>query len=269
MHIESLAEELGETVSLTLFSRGDPRKVMWHEPNRRLSCRERGSFGPDFHATSVGKLYLSDLSASALEERLSVARPQKLTPKSLKSIEDLRGQIRQVRRNGYAVSREEVELGLIDISVPIRAARDEMLGAITVSAPVSRFGEERIGDVLGAITQAADAIVSRVFVKSYTLPGKARPKGSFPHVKRVKNVVFVSGTSSRRPDESFAGVTIFPDGSLFHDIFEQTRETMANIHDILGTFLLKPDDIVSLEAFLTHIGDRNRFLRRHHRHLQR
>ena len=43
VHIEALAEELGETVSLTLFSEGGPQKVAWHEPKRpaRLSRAQR------------------------------------------------------------------------------------------------------------------------------------------------------------------------------------------------------------------------------------
>lgn len=259
LHIENLAETLGETVSLSLFSRGGPRKAMWHEPNRQLVCRERSDFGLNFYATSVGKLHLTDLSPSALEEQLTMLTLEALTPKTVTTVAGLRAQIRHARRDGYAVSVEEAELGLAEISVPIRAGGGDMLGAITVSAPVSRLGDDRIDQIVGAAAQAADAIVDRVFIKSYTLPGKARPKGSFPHVKRVENVVFVSGTSSRRPDESFAGVTVFPDGSLVHDTFEQTRETMANINDILGTLLLKPQDIVSLEAFLINIENRDQF----------
>lgn len=259
LHIENLAETLGETVSLSLFSRGGPRKAMWHEPNRQLVCRERSDFGLNFYATSVGKLHLTDLSPSALEEQLTMLTLEALTPKTVTTVAGLRAQIRHARRDGYAVSVEEAELGLTEISVPIRAGGGDMLGAITVSAPVSRLGDDRIDQIVGAAAQAADAIVDRVFIKSYTLPGKARPKGSFPHVKRVENVVFVSGTSSRRPDESFAGVTVFPDGSLVHDTFEQTRETMANINDILGTLLLKPQDIVSLEAFLINIENRDQF----------
>lgn len=259
LHIRNLAEDLGETVSLTLFSKDGPRKAMWHEPNRPLVCRERRDIGPNVFATSIGKLLLTDLEPSALEEHLTALRLEPLTAKTVSTVSELRNQIRQARKHGYALSREEFEEGLVDISVAIRDHAGEMLGALTVSAPSSRLDDSRIDAVTEALRRTAEAIVNRVFIKSYTLPGKARPKGSFPHVKRVENLVFVSGTSSRRPDESFAGVTVFPDGSLMHDTFEQTRETMANISDILGTLLLEPDHIVSLEAFLINIEDRAQF----------
>ena len=38
------------------------------------------------------------------------------------------------------------------------------------------------------------------------VPGKATPRGRFPHFRRAGDLVFVSGTSSRRPDNSFVGV---------------------------------------------------------------
>lgn len=260
LHIENLAERLGETVSLTLFSRGGPRKAVWHEPNRQLVCRERADFGPNFYATSVGKLHLTDLSPSALEEQLTMLTLEALTPKTVTSVKGLRRQVRRARKDGYAISIQETELGLVDISIPIRTDAGEMLGAVTVSAPLSRLNEERTDHAVTAAAQVAAAIVDRAFIKAYTMPGKARPKGSFPHVKRVENFVFVSGTSSRRPDESFAGVTVFPDGSLVHDTYEQARETMANISDILGTLLLKPEDVVNLEAYLTNMDDRDQFI---------
>ncbi len=39
------------------------------------------------------------------------------------------------------------------------------------------------------------------------IPGKARPRGRFPHYRRAGDFVFVSGTSSRRADNSFAGAS--------------------------------------------------------------
>lgn len=255
VHIEALAEELGETVSLTLFNKSGPQKVAWHIPKRPLVCGERSDFGPSFHNTSIGKLYLSLLPATVLEERLSTLRMDRVTDRSVADLDTLRRQLRDARERGYALSFEEREPGLADLSVPIVSDHDDVIGALTVSVPVSRFEPPRRDHIIAQIRSTIKAIVSRVFVKSYTLPGKARPRGSFPHVKRVENLVFVSGTSSRRPNDSFAGITVFPDGSLFHNIFEQTRETMLNVSDILETLSLTLSDIVSLEAFLINMDE--------------
>jgi 2-aminomuconate deaminase len=42
-------------------------------------------------------------------------------------------------------------------------------------------------------------------IESKVVPGKAQPRGKFPHVKRAGDYLFVSGTSSRRADNTIAG----------------------------------------------------------------
>ena len=53
--------------------------------------------------------------------------------------------------------------------------------------------------------------------------GKAVPRGRFPHVKVAGGFAFVSGTSSRRPDNSIAGAEVDALGTTRLDIREQTR----------------------------------------------
>lgn len=259
VHIEALAEELGESVSLTLFNKNGPQKVVWHTPKRPLVCQERSDFGPSFHNTSIGKLYFSILPSIVFEEKLSTLRLDSITDYSVDTLETLRRQVREAKSQNYAFSNQETELGLAELSAPIISDREETIGALTVSAPISRFDPSRRKQILALVNKTIEKIASRIFVKSYTHPGKAKPRGSFPHVKRVQNLVFVSGTSSRRPDESFAGITTFHDGSLFHNVFEQTRETMLNVSDILGTLSLGLSDIVDLEAFLINVEEEDLF----------
>lgn len=257
--VEALSEQLGETVSLTLYSPEGMRKVAWHEPARPLVCRERSEFGPALHCTAPGKLYLARLPIPVCEESLSVLSLVALTPHSVRSVDALRQQLRTIRARGVAVSREETEPGMTEIAVPLESGSGETVGALTLLAPSSRLDPAAERRAVAALRETAAAITRRVFLKSYTLPGKARPRGSFPHVKRAGPLVFVSGTSSRRPDDSFAGVTVFPDGSIHRDTREQTRETILNITDMLGALGLGPADILALEAFLTDMDEEPRF----------
>ena len=70
--------------------------------------------------------------------------------------------------------------------------------------------------------------------------GKATPRGKFPHVKRAGDFLFVSGTSSRRPDNSIAGAAVDAMGTTTLDIREQTRAVMENIQRLrdLGKCIL-------------------------------
>ena len=61
------------------------------------------------------------------------------------------------------------------------------------------------------------------------VPGKAKPRGRFPHIKRAGDLLFVSGTSSRRPDNSFDGVEVDELGTTRLDIRAQTRAVIDGL----------------------------------------
>jgi 2-aminomuconate deaminase len=85
--------------------------------------------------------------------------------------------------------------------------------------------------------------------------GAAAPRGSFPHVKRAGDFVFVSGTSARRPDDSIAGVRTLADGSVVLDIREQTRAVIENTRKLLESMGCGLEDLVSVNAYLVSMND--------------
>jgi len=87
------------------------------------------------------------------------------------------------------------------------------------------------------------------------LKDKAKPRGKFPHVKQVGDFVFVSGTSSRRPDNSFEGVDVDEMGTTNLDIKKQTRAVIENIKDILSSVGCELSDIVDVTSFLVNMND--------------
>lgn len=85
--------------------------------------------------------------------------------------------------------------------------------------------------------------------------GKATPRGRFPHVKRAGDFLFVSGTSSRRPDGSFAGARVDPMGVTDLDIRVQTRAVIENIGEILSAAGASLADLVEVQVFLVDMND--------------
>lgn len=87
------------------------------------------------------------------------------------------------------------------------------------------------------------------------LEGKAKPRGSFPHARRAGDFLFISGTSSRRPDNSFEGVTVDEMGVTDLDIRAQTKAVLNNIKDILEAAGSKLEDVVDVTTFLVNMND--------------
>lgn len=91
--------------------------------------------------------------------------------------------------------------------------------------------------------------------QSSVVPGKATPRGAYPHVKVIGDQVWVSGTSSRRADDTFAGADIEADGSVTLDIREQTRAVIDNIRDILRSVDCGLADLVQVTTYLVDMAD--------------
>lgn len=86
--------------------------------------------------------------------------------------------------------------------------------------------------------------------------GKATPRGAYPHVKRVGDFIFVSGTSSRLADNSFAGVHRVDEmGTMRLDVREQTRAVIENIRDFLAVEGATLADVVDVTSFLVNMND--------------
>ena len=90
--------------------------------------------------------------------------------------------------------------------------------------------------------------------RSHLVAGKARPRGRFPHAKRAGDFVYVSGTSSRRPDDTFVGVDVI-DGEKVLDIRLQTRAVIENIRDILHAAGADLGDLVQVTSYLVDMAD--------------
>ncbi|MER5648196.1 RidA family protein [Streptosporangium sp. NPDC002524] len=85
--------------------------------------------------------------------------------------------------------------------------------------------------------------------------GKATPRGRFPHVKRAGDFLYVSGTSSRRPDNTIAGAEADELGTVTLDIAEQTRAVIENVGDILKAAGADLSDLVQITTYLVNIND--------------
>ena len=83
-----------------------------------------------------------------------------------------------------------------------------------------------------------------------TFKGKAKPLGAYPHLKRAGDFVFLSGTSSRRKDNSIEGMEVV-DGEKIYDIRKQTRAILENIQDYLAEIGGTLEDVVDVTTFLS------------------
>jgi len=85
---------------------------------------------------------------------------------------------------------------------------------------------------------------------------KVTPRGAYPHIRRAGDLLFVSGTSSRKADNSFAGVNVLDEmGTMHLNIEEQTRAVLENIKKTLASANAQMSDVVDVTSFLVNMND--------------
>jgi IclR family acetate operon transcriptional repressor len=111
------------------------------------------------HATSVGKAILAWLPEDEIS-RILTGRMKRFTDKTITEFPALIESLRVVRRNGYAIDREEYLPGVICIGAAIRDQAGAVIGAISASTPTMRATEEHMTlmrDAIAAATRALSA----------------------------------------------------------------------------------------------------------------
>lgn len=157
--IEALAEGTGETATLEVLS-GHEMVIIEEIPGEYVTSGSQhiGSRWP-VYATSTGKAILAYLPTDELAPFL--AQPiTPLTEKTVTSARRLLDYLAEVRRLGYAVAAEELELGFIAVGAPLLDASGRAVAAISLGGTQTRLTDERIPEI-GATVRAAARRISR------------------------------------------------------------------------------------------------------------
>lgn len=90
---------------------------------------------------------------------------------------------------------------------------------------------------------------------SAVIPGRATPRGRYPHYKRAGDFIIVSGTSSRRADDTIAGADNDAGGKPQLDIRAQTRAVIENVRATLQSAGAELSDCIEITTFLVDMRD--------------
>lgn len=155
---EQLAEDTGETVVLAILDDDEVMNIdqVISRASSVVSMSWLGRRTP-MHCSANGKALLANLPqrrrAALLDGPLEA-----LTPRTITDSEELERQLDLVRKDGYAITVEELELGLSAVAAPIFAVDGELLGAVSVSGPTYRIPSKRLAE-LGDIVRATAASI--------------------------------------------------------------------------------------------------------------
>jgi len=157
--MERVAQEAGAAVSLEVLNRG--QVLVLDEVTSRGPAgapRDMGVRLP-LHATSTGKLLLAHRPEAEIGTYLQTPLPA-LTPQTITDPVQLQETLAQIRQQGYALTREELEVGFSAIAAPIHDYTNNIVAAISIGGPCIWLTEERLPSLI-ALLQVAARTISR------------------------------------------------------------------------------------------------------------
>jgi IclR family pca regulon transcriptional regulator len=111
------------------------------------------------HATSMGRVLLAGLPDGELDEFLAGARLERFTDWTVTDPSRLRSLVEQVRRQGWALNDQELEIGLRSIAAPIKSGDGRTIAALNVSAAAPRVSIDELEQrFLPALLETANDI---------------------------------------------------------------------------------------------------------------
>ncbi|HZR71943.1 IclR family transcriptional regulator [Bradyrhizobium sp.] len=173
--VDRLNDQTREAVQLAIMQ--DTNLVHILRREARHAVRVEAGFGGNAnaaHATATGKAILAWLPPTELDRIVADKGLTAFTPNTITDLDELKEHLRLVRRNGYALDREEFRPGVICLGAAIRDHAGAVVGSISVSSPAFRSTPEYIEQMKVHLIAAADELSIELGAPGAILRGTAK-----------------------------------------------------------------------------------------------
>ena len=147
-YLEALSERLGESSSVSVLDDTDVVYVA-RVPTKRIMTTAIG-LGSRFPAyqTSMGRVLLAELDDAAVADVFERTDRSLATDHTVRDLPELLDRLTEVRRDGYAIVDQELEVGVRSAAAPLRKGEGCALAAMNVSTHVGRTGLDELRSVV-------------------------------------------------------------------------------------------------------------------------
>lgn len=136
--MDHVGRDTGETVNLSVCRGDRVVQVAQVDSTYLLGTRDWTAVDVPTHASALGKVMLAHGVVELPDGEL-----EQLTPHTVTDRAQLRRELDQVVRRGWAGTVDELEIGLSGIAAPVRGSGGEVVAALGISGPSPRLEERR------------------------------------------------------------------------------------------------------------------------------
>jgi DNA-binding IclR family transcriptional regulator len=153
-YIRTLAEMTQETINISILDGDESINIETVRSPKSISFAGRLGRKTPLHCTSTGKVQLAYMNPESRVEILS--RPlAAYTSQTITDPAALHAALIEVSDQGYAISNEEFEEGLVAIAAPIRDHSGQVIASVSISGPTYRMDSEKLAEYTTPLLEAA------------------------------------------------------------------------------------------------------------------
>jgi IclR family transcriptional regulator, pca regulon regulatory protein len=136
--LERARDELTESVSLAVLDNDRTFFIARAEAEHIVATGVKVGAHLPAYCSATGRMLLSQFSDQEILKRIGPKPLPQRTLHTLTKTPDILAEIRSVRQKAYAISNEELALGIRALAVPVVGANGEFVAAVSVSAASAR-----------------------------------------------------------------------------------------------------------------------------------
>jgi DNA-binding IclR family transcriptional regulator len=149
-------EDSGEALCLERLDGPSPIQV---------TVLQRGGRMP-LHAGAAPLAILSGMKDEKIVQVMRERGLKRFTEYTVRNINQLLDKAKQIRKQGYSVSWEDVTIGVASYGAPVRDSSGKIIGAISIGGLISRFEGERKDYFINLVKETSQNISEKLgFVK--------------------------------------------------------------------------------------------------------
>ena len=156
--LRHLVEEVGESCNLTALSGSEVIYLDRVETAAPLRFYLQPGSRVPVHCSASGKIFLSEMTLSQRQRLLAHAPLEAVTPKPLTQMDQLEQEIKQIKRQGFALDNEEFLPGLLCVAMLVPNASGRSNLCVAVQAPIMRLTVDKAMQLLTPLHRAAEAL---------------------------------------------------------------------------------------------------------------
>ena len=161
-YLKELMEKTGETVHLVIYDKGEAVYINKVESQQRMRMVSRIGSRLPLHCTGVGKVLLAYLEQSELKKVIRDQGLCRFTNNTIAHPKDLEKELEKIRKVGFAIDNEEIELGLKCVAAPVRDHEGKVIASISISGSSNRITKDKIPYLSKIVIETAEKISHRL-----------------------------------------------------------------------------------------------------------